>query len=120
MHPNIIAFDAFILTPSYSLVVMECHPRLIQIDLGEADAKPYFRAIVSAVSHLHAHGISHNDIKVLAALLRLTAARGADRVYTPPTGGQHPLVCQESAHSGRLWLRPVLRYVVILACLPPY
>ncbi|GAA5872039.1 hypothetical protein JCM16303_000953 [Sporobolomyces ruberrimus] len=68
-HPNLIAFHAFILTPSYSIVCMDYHPSLIQVSIPESRAKVYARQLLSAVEHLHVHGITHNDIKPANILL---------------------------------------------------
>lgn len=62
-HPNLIAFCAFILTPSYALVHMDYHPSLISVSIPESRAKVYARQLLSAIGHLHAHGITHNDLK---------------------------------------------------------
>ncbi|GAA6059732.1 hypothetical protein JCM10212_000260 [Sporobolomyces blumeae] len=68
-HPNLIAFHSFIITPSYCLVSMDFHPRLMAVALPETKAKTYFRQLLSAVEHLHVHGITHNDIKPSNVLL---------------------------------------------------
>ncbi|GAA5908847.1 hypothetical protein JCM8208_005599 [Rhodotorula glutinis] len=68
-HPNLITFHSFIVTPSYGLVVMDFHPQLMPVALPESRAKNYFRQLLSAVEHLHAHGITHNDIKPSNILL---------------------------------------------------
>ncbi|KAM0789728.1 hypothetical protein ACM66B_006585 [Microbotryomycetes sp. NB124-2] len=62
-HPNIIRFHSFVITPSYAIIVMAHHPRLIPVSIPEALAKPYFQQLVSAVDFLHARGVTHNDIK---------------------------------------------------------
>ncbi|BGP20225.1 hypothetical protein JCM10213_005921 [Rhodosporidiobolus nylandii] len=68
-HPNLISFREFIITPSYAIVSMAYHPRLMPVALPESKAKVYFRQLLEAVEHLHAHGISHNDIKPSNILL---------------------------------------------------
>ncbi|GAA6054668.1 hypothetical protein JCM3770_006378 [Rhodotorula araucariae] len=68
-HPNIIAFHAFVVSPSYGLIVMDFHPQLMPVALPESRAKVYFRQLLSAVEHLHTHGITHNDIKPSNILL---------------------------------------------------
>ncbi|GAA5830059.1 hypothetical protein JCM11251_006860 [Rhodosporidiobolus azoricus] len=68
-HPNLIAFREFIITPSYAIITMDYHRRLMPVALPESKAKVYFRQLLSAVDHLHAHGISHNDIKPSNILL---------------------------------------------------
>ncbi|GAA6038292.1 hypothetical protein JCM8097_003927 [Rhodosporidiobolus ruineniae] len=68
-HPNIIDFTQFIITPSYAIVTMSYHQRLMPVALPESKAKTYFRQLLSAVDHLHSHGISHNDIKPSNILL---------------------------------------------------
>ena len=68
-HPNLIRFYAFVLTPSYALCVMDFHRRLMPVSLSESHARPYLVQLLSAVAHLHKHGISHNDIKPSNILL---------------------------------------------------
>ncbi|GAA5973961.1 hypothetical protein JCM11641_001243 [Rhodosporidiobolus odoratus] len=68
-HPNLISFREFIITPSYAIVTMPFHPRLMPVALPESKAKIYFRQLLSAVEHLHSHGIAHNDIKPSNILL---------------------------------------------------
>nr|XP_018262002.1 CAMK/CAMKL protein kinase [Kwoniella dejecticola CBS 10117]OBR84160.1 CAMK/CAMKL protein kinase [Kwoniella dejecticola CBS 10117] len=62
-HPNIIQFEAFVITPTYALVIMPHLPQLIQVCLAPHIAIPYFRQLASAVGYLHERGITHNDIK---------------------------------------------------------
>ncbi|TKA54434.1 hypothetical protein B0A53_03127 [Rhodotorula sp. CCFEE 5036] len=68
-HPNLIRFYSFILSPSYALCVMDFHRRLMPVSLAESHARPYLLQLLSAVAHLHKHGISHNDIKASNILL---------------------------------------------------
>lgn len=68
-HPNLIAFHSFVVSPSYGLIVMDFHPQLMPVALPESRAKGYFVQLLSAVEHLHAHGITHNDIKPSNILL---------------------------------------------------
>ncbi|GJN94468.1 hypothetical protein Rhopal_007548-T1 [Rhodotorula paludigena] len=68
-HPNIVNFHTFVVSPSYGLIVMDFHPRLMPVALSESRAKAYFRQLLSAVDHLHMLGISHNDIKPSNILL---------------------------------------------------
>ncbi|GAA6020496.1 hypothetical protein JCM11491_001375 [Sporobolomyces phaffii] len=68
-HPNLIAFHSFILTPSFAVVHMDYHPSLITVSIPESRVKLYGRQILSAVEHLHVHGITHNDIKPSNILL---------------------------------------------------
>lgn len=68
-HPNLIAFHAFILTPSFATVHMDYHPSIITIKVSESRGKVYARQLLSAVEHLHVHGITHNDIKPANILL---------------------------------------------------
>lgn len=68
-HPNLIRFYSFILSPSYALCVMDFHRRLMPVSLSESHARPYLFQLLSAVAHLHKHGISHNDIKPSNILL---------------------------------------------------
>jgi len=68
-HPNIVRFEDFVITPSYALVIMDYHSRLMPVEVAEAKAKVYFKALLSAVGYLHANGCSHNDIKPANILL---------------------------------------------------
>uniref|UniRef100_A0A0K3CPP3 BY PROTMAP: gi/472585588/gb/EMS23139.1/ serine/threonine protein kinase [Rhodosporidium toruloides NP11] gi/647400728/emb/CDR46445.1/ RHTO0S12e04522g1_1 [Rhodosporidium toruloides] n=1 Tax=Rhodotorula toruloides TaxID=5286 RepID=A0A0K3CPP3_RHOTO len=68
-HPNLIHFHSFIISPSYAICLMDFHPRLMPVALPESRAKPYFVQLLSAVQHLHSHGIAHNDIKPSNILL---------------------------------------------------
>ncbi|WWC88336.1 uncharacterized protein L201_003246 [Kwoniella dendrophila CBS 6074] len=68
-HPSIIAFEAFVITPSYALVIMQHLAELIPVCLSPARAIPYFRQLASAVGYLHERGITHNDIKPANVLL---------------------------------------------------
>ncbi|GAA5906348.1 hypothetical protein JCM6882_002706 [Rhodosporidiobolus microsporus] len=68
-HPNLIAFHSFIITPSYAIITMPYHQRLMPVAIPESKAKSYFIQLLSAVEHLHQHGISHNDIKPSNILL---------------------------------------------------
>lgn len=68
-HPNIIRFHAHITTPTYSLCTMDYHSRLMPISLDENKSRPYFHQLLSAVAHLHAHGITHSDLKPANILL---------------------------------------------------
>ncbi|WRT68102.1 uncharacterized protein IL334_005077 [Kwoniella shivajii] len=68
-HPSIIRFEAFVITPSYALVIMPHLARLIPVCLSPPTATPYFRQLASAVGYLHERGITHNDIKPANVLL---------------------------------------------------
>ncbi|KAK4689689.1 hypothetical protein P7C73_g420, partial [Tremellales sp. Uapishka_1] len=68
-HPSIIQFEAFVITPSYALVIMPLLAKLIPVVLPPARATPYFRQLASAVGYLHERGITHNDIKPANVLL---------------------------------------------------
>ncbi|ORX37068.1 hypothetical protein BD324DRAFT_424119 [Kockovaella imperatae] len=68
-HPSIIQFEAFIITPSYAMVLMPCLSDLMPVSLMPARAIPYFRQLASAVGYLHERGITHNDIKPANVLL---------------------------------------------------
>lgn len=48
---------------------MDYHPSLITVSIPESRVKLYGRQILSAVEHLHVHGITHNDIKPSNILL---------------------------------------------------
>lgn len=68
-HENIIDFHSFIITPSYALISMAHHPRLMPVELPESKARSYFQQLISAVDFLHAHGTTHNDLKPANILL---------------------------------------------------
>ncbi|KAK8858890.1 hypothetical protein IAR55_003121 [Kwoniella newhampshirensis] len=68
-HPSIIQFEAFIITPSYALVIMPHLAELIPVCLPPSRATPYFRQLASAVGYLHERGITHNDIKPANVML---------------------------------------------------
>ncbi|ORY31808.1 hypothetical protein BCR39DRAFT_80876 [Naematelia encephala] len=68
-HPSIIQFEAFVICPSYALVIMPYLADLIPVCLPPARAIPYFRQLASAVGYLHERGITHNDIKPANVLL---------------------------------------------------
>jgi serine/threonine protein kinase len=80
-HPSIVSFNCFIITPSYAIIAMsvlncqvarccathfysrEYLPTLMQVEIDERRAKPWFASLASAIEWLHAHGVVHNDIK---------------------------------------------------------
>ncbi|TFY64348.1 hypothetical protein EVJ58_g2676 [Rhodofomes roseus] len=62
-HPSIIPFYSFIITPSYALITMAYHPRLVPVEVPERHSKPWFRSLLSGVEFLHKRGVVHNDIK---------------------------------------------------------
>ncbi|KZT67233.1 hypothetical protein DAEQUDRAFT_729268 [Daedalea quercina L-15889] len=62
-HPSIIPFYSFIITPSYALITMAHHPRLVPVEVPEKHSKPWFRSLLSGVEFLHKRGVVHNDIK---------------------------------------------------------
>ncbi|KAI0699944.1 hypothetical protein C8T65DRAFT_742293 [Cerioporus squamosus] len=68
-HPSIIPFYSFIITPSYALITMAYHPRLITVEVSESHAKEWFRSLLSGVEFLHKRGVVHNDIKPANILL---------------------------------------------------
>ncbi|OBZ68659.1 Serine/threonine-protein kinase par-1 [Grifola frondosa] len=68
-HPSIIPFYSFIITPSYALITMAYHPRLITVEVAERHAKEWFRSLLSGVEFLHKRGVVHNDIKPANILL---------------------------------------------------
>ncbi|KDQ62647.1 hypothetical protein JAAARDRAFT_121619 [Jaapia argillacea MUCL 33604] len=68
-HPSIIPFYSFIITPSYALITMAYHPRLIPVEVDEPHAKEWFRSLLSGVEFLHKRGVVHNDIKPANILL---------------------------------------------------
>lgn len=86
-HPTIISFvspvkstlvheltqwrlqHSFVLTPSYAIIAMDFHPKLMPIAVGEAKARDYFIQLVDCVDWLHERGFSHCDIKPSNILL---------------------------------------------------
>ncbi|KAI0769137.1 hypothetical protein BD413DRAFT_560042 [Trametes elegans] len=68
-HPSVIPFYSFIITPSYALITMAYHPRLITVEVSESHAKEWFRSLLSGVEFLHKRGVVHNDIKPANILL---------------------------------------------------
>ncbi|KAI0754696.1 hypothetical protein C8Q80DRAFT_1266285 [Daedaleopsis nitida] len=62
-HPSIIPFYSFIITPSYALITMAYHPRLVTVEVSETHAKEWFRSLLSGIDFLHKRGVVHNDIK---------------------------------------------------------
>ncbi|KAI0923171.1 hypothetical protein AcV7_005759 [Taiwanofungus camphoratus] len=68
-HPSIIPFYSFIITPSYALIAMAYHPRLVPVEVPESHAKRWFRSLLSGVEFLHKRGVVHNDIKPANILL---------------------------------------------------
>ncbi|WVQ65424.1 uncharacterized protein L199_003600 [Kwoniella botswanensis] len=68
-HPSIIQFEAFVITPTYAIVIMPHLAELIPVYLAPSRATPYLRQLASAVSYLHERGITHNDIKPANVLL---------------------------------------------------
>ncbi|KAI0693211.1 hypothetical protein BC835DRAFT_1546100 [Cytidiella melzeri] len=68
-HPSIIPFYSFIITPSYALITMAFHPRLVPVEVSEHHAKPWFHSLLSGIEFLHKRGVVHNDIKPANILL---------------------------------------------------
>nr|XP_019003885.1 CAMK/CAMKL protein kinase [Kwoniella mangroviensis CBS 8507]OCF67346.1 CAMK/CAMKL protein kinase [Kwoniella mangroviensis CBS 8507] len=68
-HPSIIQFEAFVITPTYAIVIMPHLAELIPVCLPPSRATPYLRQLASAVAYLHERGITHNDIKPANVLL---------------------------------------------------
>ncbi|EPQ51083.1 hypothetical protein GLOTRDRAFT_133405 [Gloeophyllum trabeum ATCC 11539] len=68
-HPSIIPFYSFIITPSYAMITMAYHPRLIPVEVPEHHAREWFRLLLSGVEFLHKRGVVHNDIKPANILL---------------------------------------------------
>ncbi|CAL1712476.1 unnamed protein product [Somion occarium] len=68
-HPSIIPFYSFIITPSYALITMAYHPKLVPVEVSEHHAKEWFRSLLSGIEFLHKRGVVHNDIKPANILL---------------------------------------------------
>ncbi|GBE83047.1 predicted protein [Sparassis crispa] len=68
-HPSIIPFYSFIITPSYALITMAFHPRLIPVEVPESHAKDWFHSLLSGIQFIHKRGVVHNDIKPANILL---------------------------------------------------
>ncbi|KAH8082009.1 hypothetical protein BXZ70DRAFT_631704 [Cristinia sonorae] len=68
-HPSIIPFYSFIITPSYALITMAFHPRLVPVEVSERHAKEWFRSLLSGIAFIHKRGVVHNDIKPANILL---------------------------------------------------
>ncbi|KZT28346.1 hypothetical protein NEOLEDRAFT_916115 [Neolentinus lepideus HHB14362 ss-1] len=68
-HPAIIPFYSFIITPSYAMITMAYHPRLIPVEVPEQHSREWFRLLLSGVEFLHRRGVVHNDIKPANILL---------------------------------------------------
>jgi serine/threonine protein kinase len=69
-HPNIVAFYHSLEFRGRPCIIMECvdGPTLIERirargALPWREALPIFRAVVEAITHIHAHGVVHRDIK---------------------------------------------------------
>ncbi|KAK4051610.1 hypothetical protein OIV83_002750 [Microbotryomycetes sp. JL201] len=139
LHPNIIRFHSFVITPSYAIIVMDHHPRLIPISLPEQSAKPYFRQLLSAVDYLHARGVTHNDIKPsnimlsrqdMAVLIdfgfaKLYPASATDRFLSSLSWGTpeylDPLRAKGALHDERssdVWALGVTLYEIVVGRTP--
>ncbi|CCM06214.1 uncharacterized protein FIBRA_08459 [Fibroporia radiculosa] len=68
-HPSIIPFYSFIITPSYALITMAYHPRLVPVEVPESTSRLWFHSLLSGVEFLHKRGVVHNDIKPANILL---------------------------------------------------
>ncbi|OSX59648.1 hypothetical protein POSPLADRAFT_1075257 [Postia placenta MAD-698-R-SB12] len=68
-HPSIIPFHEFIITPSYAMITMAYHPRLVPVEVPEHHARQWFRSLLSGVDFIHKRGVVHNDIKPANILL---------------------------------------------------
>lgn len=70
-HPNVIAIQHFLITPSYALLSMAHHPRLLPVGpraLGPAKWNDgtvgrYLQGLLKGVEWLHRNGVAHNDVK---------------------------------------------------------
>ncbi|KAF9645155.1 kinase-like protein [Thelephora ganbajun] len=69
IHPSIIPFYSFIITPSYALITMAYLPRLIPVEVDESIARVWFKSLLGGIEFLHIRGVVHNDIKPANILL---------------------------------------------------
>ncbi|KAL1760194.1 hypothetical protein FB107DRAFT_270243 [Schizophyllum commune] len=69
LHPSIVPFYSFVVTPSYALITMEYLPTLVPVEVAEPKARLWFKSLLSGVEYLHKRGIVHNDIKPANILL---------------------------------------------------
>ncbi|KAK7690268.1 hypothetical protein QCA50_006923 [Cerrena zonata] len=68
-HPSIIPFYSFIITPSYAMITMAYHRKLVPVEVAEHHAKEWFHSLLSGIEFLHKRGVVHNDIKPANILL---------------------------------------------------
>ncbi|KAL1719049.1 kinase-like domain-containing protein, partial [Schizophyllum commune] len=69
LHPSIVPFYSFVVTPSYALITMCYLPTLVPVEVAEPKARLWFKSLLSGVEYLHKRGIVHNDIKPANILL---------------------------------------------------
>ncbi|TRM63866.1 kinase-like domain-containing protein [Schizophyllum amplum] len=69
LHPSIVPFYSFVVTPSYALITMEYLPTLVPVEVSEPKARHWFKSLLSGVDYLHKRGVVHNDIKPANILL---------------------------------------------------
>ncbi|KAL1742344.1 kinase-like domain-containing protein [Schizophyllum fasciatum] len=69
LHPSIVPFYSFVVTPSYALITMYYLPTLVPVEVAEPKARLWFKSLLSGVDYLHKRGIVHNDIKPANILL---------------------------------------------------
>ncbi|UZJ57286.1 hypothetical protein CBS101457_006606 [Exobasidium rhododendri] len=74
VHPNIVQFREFVITPSYALVVMDYYQQAMNVALPVstyAGATGYFQQLLSSLHWLHSRNVTHCDIKVANLLVDL-------------------------------------------------
>lgn len=71
-HPSIINFDDLLLTPRYLCLIMPYYEHPMQVCVPLSTCRNYFEKLASAVSWLHRHYITHNDIKLVNTVVRVT------------------------------------------------
>ncbi|CAO1622199.1 unnamed protein product [Sympodiomycopsis kandeliae] len=71
-HPSIINFDELLLTPQYLFLVMPYYEHAMQVCVALPTCRNYFEKLASGVDWLHRHFITHNDIKLVNTVIRVS------------------------------------------------